>query len=127
MIGLLANLILIFTALFLVAYGIWQIFLTPRTPVKASLGKDGVQRVSLEVNNGYHPAVIEAQSDHPLNMRFYRIENSPCSEEIVLRDFGIWERLPAYTTTSVEILPFQPGEYTFGCGNNVLEGKLIIR
>lgn len=127
MIGLLANLILIFTALFLVAYGIWRIFLTPRNPVKASLGKDGIQRVNLEVKNGYHPAAIEAQSGYPLNMRFYRIENSPCSEEIVLEDFGIRERLPAYKTTSVEILPFQPREYYFGCGNHVFEGKLIIR
>ncbi len=127
MIGLLANLILIFTGLFLVAYGIWRIFLTERRPVVASLGKDGVQRVNLEVKKGYHPAVIEAESGRPLNMRFYRIEDSPCSEEIVLRDFGIRQRLPAFKTTSVEILPFQPGEYSFGCGNRVLEGKLIVR
>lgn len=119
--------VLTFVGLFLSAYLIWYCFLAPRKPVEAYQSKDGVQRVHIEVRNGYHPNVISAQSGKRLHLRFYRIENSPCSEEVILHDFGVRKHLPAYKTTSVDITPFQPGEYTFGCTNNVLRGRLIVR
>lgn len=96
-------------------------------PVKAYVSPDGAQRVHVEVRNGYHPHVIHARSGRPLNLYFYRIEDQPCSEEIVLEDFGVRQMLPPYKTTRVEIVPFQPGEYEFGCGHHVLQGKLIVQ
>jgi plastocyanin domain-containing protein len=119
--------ILTFLGLFLSAYLIWYYFLTPRKPVKAMVSKDGVQRVHVEVRNGYHPNIITAQAGRRLDMRFYRIEDAPCSEEIILKDFGVRKHLPAFRTTSVEITPFQPGEYTFSCGNRIQKGTLIVQ
>lgn len=119
--------VLTFIGLFIFAYIIWNYFLTYGKPVTASQSKDGIQRIHVEVRNGYHPNVIQVQSGRRLSLRFYRIENSPCSEEVVLEDFGVKKFLPAFQTTTVDITPFQPGEYSFGCGHQVLEGKLIVR
>jgi len=119
--------ILTFVGLFLSAYLIWYYFLTPRKPVQTTVSRDGIQRIHIEVHNGYHPSTIRAQAGRRLTLRFYRIENSPCSEEVVLPDFGIRQHLNAFETTAVDLVPFQPGEYSFTCGDHIQKGTLIVQ
>jgi Cu+-exporting ATPase len=62
----------------------------------------------------------------PLRLTFDRRESSPCSDEIVLPDFGIRRALPAHAKTTVAILPEREGEFPFSCGMNMLHGKIRV-
>ena len=62
----------------------------------------------------------------PVRLEFYRDESSGCSEELVMRDFGIARRLPAFQTTGVEFTPEEAGEYTFTCGMGMLRGRVVV-
>ena len=57
---------------------------------------------------------------------FDRREDSPCSDEIVLPDFGIRRALPAHAKTELTVKPERPGEFEFTCGMNMLHGKILV-
>ena len=78
------------------------------------------------VDGGYSPDLIVARRGLPLRLVFDRRESSPCSDEIVLSDFGIRRHLPAFAKTAVEILPDRTGEFPFSCGMSMLHGKIRV-
>lgn len=83
------------------------------------------QKVEIKVSGGYSPATIRVKAGEPVQLVFDRRETNPCSEEIVLADFGIRKYLPANQKTLVEVTPAEPGTYEFTCGMNMLRGRLI--
>ena len=82
--------------------------------------------VTIVVEGGYTPDLIVARRGVPLRLIFDRREASPCSDEIVLPDFGIRRALPAHAKTTVAILPERAGEFPFTCGMNMLHGKIRV-
>ena len=105
---------------------VWFFFLGERRQVQAETS-GAVQRARVVVKGGYDPDVIVAEMGRPLQIDFYRDENAGCSDTVVFGDFGISRPLAPFKTTSVEITPNRPGEFTFTCGMNMLRGKLIVR
>jgi len=71
-------------------------------------------------------SLLVARRGVPLTLIFDRREASPCSDEIVLPDFGIRRALPANARTAIEILPDRVGEFPFSCGMNMLHGKIRV-
>ena len=96
-----------------------------RAAVSAASGGAGPQRIRIEVKGGYSPAVVKVKAGRPVRLEFFRNETNPCTEEVVLPDFGIRTFLPAYKTTSVEFVPQRPGDYEFACGMGMVRGKVI--
>lgn len=82
--------------------------------------------ITVVVEGGYSPDLIVARRGVPLTLIFDRRETSPCSDEIVLPDFGIRRALPANAKTPIEILPEREGEFPFSCGMNMLHGKIRV-
>ncbi len=82
--------------------------------------------ITIVVDGGYSPDLIVARRGVPLRLVFDRRESSPCSDEIVLPDFGIRRALPAHAKTTIEILPEREGEFPFSCGMNMLHGKIRV-
>jgi Cu+-exporting ATPase len=82
--------------------------------------------ITIVVEGGYSPDRIVARRGVPLTLVFDRRETSPCSDEIVLPDFGIRRSLPANAKTSIEIRPERVGEFPFTCGMNMLHGKIQV-
>jgi Cu+-exporting ATPase len=82
--------------------------------------------ITIVVAGGYSPDRIVARRGVPLTLVFDRRETSPCSEEIVLPEFGIRRSLPANAKTAIEILPERAGEFPFSCGMNMLHGKIEV-
>ena len=101
-------------------------FFGPRRAATAAVATGGVQEVTVTVKGGYSPDRIVVKQGRPVRLNFYRDETGSCSEEVVLSDFGIARRLPAFKTTGVEFTPQKSGEFTFTCGMNMLRGKLIV-
>lgn len=108
-----------------IAFVLWYFF-GERKRVPATPSPAGVQEVNVTVKGGYSPDVIVVQAGKPVRINFYRDETAACSEQVVFRDFGIVQSLPAFQTTSVELTPNEPGEYTFTCGMNMIRGKLVV-
>ena len=119
-----AQLVVTLSGLAAIAWVNWYFFVAGRTPVVASVGQGGAQRVRVEVKGGYMPAVIRVRAGSPVHLEFHRDETNPCTEEVVLPDFGIRTFLPAHRTTSVSFTPGE-GTYEFACGMGMVRGTII--
>ena len=104
----------------------WYFFFAGRAAVAAGSTGSGRQEVTVVVQGGYEPAAIRVVAGRPVKLVFDRRENSSCSEEIVIPEFGVRRFLPAGEKTTVEITPDDPGTYEFTCGMGMLRGRLIV-
>ena len=81
-------------------------------------------RITIVVDGGYSPDLIVARRGVPLTLIFDRRDTGPCTDEIVLPDFGIRRSLPTGRRTAITIVPRSVGEYEFSCGMNMLHGRI---
>ena len=102
----------------------WYFFIAGKTAAVAVRADNGVQRIGIEVHSGYSPAVVRVRAGQPVRLDFHRTENSGCTEEVVIPDFGIRTFLPPFTTTPVEFTP-TPGSHEFTCGMGMVRGRII--
>jgi plastocyanin len=85
------------------------------------------QEVRITVRDGYDPAVIEVGVGRPVRLIFRREEVEGCSDTVLLPEWGIVQRLPAYQDSVVEFTPPEPGQFEFTCGMHMLRGKVVVR
>jgi plastocyanin domain-containing protein len=104
---------------------LWYFF-GAREGVAATVTEMGVQEVKVTVKGGYSPDVIVIKQGTPVRLDFFRDETASCSNQVVFGDFGISRDLPAFETTTIELVPERAGEFTFTCGMNMMRGKLIV-
>ena len=102
----------------------WYFFVGGRAAGAATTDGSGAQRIRIEVKGGYEPAVVRVRAGAPVRLDFHRDETNPCTEEVVLPDFGIRTFLPAHQTTSVSFTPAQ-GRYEFACGMGMVHGTIV--
>jgi plastocyanin domain-containing protein len=105
---------------------LWFFFFSERERVAAAVAASGAQEIRVVVKGGYSPDTIVVKRGIPVRLDFYRDETSPCTDTVILGDFGISRSLPPFQTTPVEFTPDKPGEFTFHCGMNMVHGKLIV-
>jgi plastocyanin domain-containing protein len=108
-----------------IGFVLWYFF-GEREATAATVTESGVQEVKITVKGGYSPDVVVVKQGAPVRLAFYRDETSSCSEQVVFGDFGIARDLPAFETTTIELVPEKAGEFTFTCGMNMLRGKLVV-
>ena len=113
-------------AIVAIAVVLWY-FLGPRRPARVAATANGVQQVTIRVEGGYDPSVVEVVAGRPVRLTFDRRENNPCSDELVIGAFGIRRELPAFQRTTIEVTPPAPGRYEFTCGMGMLHGALVAR
>jgi len=101
-------------------------FFAPRAGAAAATGGDGVQTVRIKVLGGYEPQTVRVKRGKPVRLVFDRQETTPCSEEIVLVDFGVRKFLEPFKDTPVEITPERSGTFDITCGMSMLHGKLVV-
>ena len=104
----------------------YYFFLARSTGASAALA-EGYQRVRVEVDGGYSPAVIRVRVGQPVRLEFDRRDSGSCTEEVVLGDFGLRVFLPPGKTTPVEFTPTHSGTYEFACGMGMVRGKVIAK
>ena len=83
--------------------------------------------VTIRVEGGYTPNTIEVPLGSRVRLTFDRQEDNPCSEEVVVPDFGIRRELPAFTKTVVEFTANSPGRHEFACGMGMLRGSILVK
>ena len=113
------------TAAIVIAVINWY-FLGPKPAAVAAATSDGIVALTVRVEGGYSPAEIEVPAGSRVRMTFDRREDNPCSDELVIPDFGIRRELPAFTKTVIE-LTATPGRHEFKCGMGMLHGAIIAK
>ena len=109
-----------------IAWVNWYFFVAGRVPAHAATASAGRQEVTVVVRGGYSPAHVRVSAGEPVRIVFDRQENSGCSEEVVIPDFGIRRFLPAHQKTPVEFTPERPGSFDFTCGMGMLRGRITV-
>jgi Cu+-exporting ATPase len=84
------------------------------------------QEATVVVSGGYDPEVVVAKKGVPLTLVFDRREASPCSDEVVIPEFGVRQALAPNAKTSIRVVPKRTGEFPFACGMNMLHGTLKV-
>lgn len=110
-------------AIALIAWFFWG----PRgAGTKAAVTSGGYQEAMILVKGGYTPDVVVVEHGRPVRLNFRREETNPCSEMVLLPDFGKSARLPEGEVVPVEFLPEEPGEHEFSCQMGMFRGKLVV-
>ena len=122
--GFTMNVVVVVIAGALTALLAWYFF-APRTAKRAAVDGD-VQVQTIKVSGGYSPSVVEVAQGVRTRLLFDRQETGDCSSRVVFPDFKVNQSLPAYTTTAVEFVPEQLGDFEFACGMNMLHGTVRV-
>jgi plastocyanin domain-containing protein len=121
------DVLVIVAALAAIAWVNWYFLFSTRTrPAATAEVVGGVQDVTIVVEGGYTPSHVTVRKGQQVRLQFDRRETSPCSEEIVIPDFGVRRFLPAHETTVVEFTPQKAGTFDFMCGMGMLHGRLTV-
>ena len=62
-----------------------------------------------------------------MRLTFVRRESTPCTEQVVLGDFGLSRALPEGERVPVEFTPSKAGEFVFHCGMNMVRGTVVVK
>ena len=109
----------------LVGLTLW-FFLGPR---RATAAREvaGLQEVEVVMRGGYTPDRIEVRQGHPVRLTFVRRESNPCTERVVIGDFGVSRALPEGERVAVEFTPQNSGEFVFHCAMNMVRGTIVVK
>jgi plastocyanin domain-containing protein len=118
-------------AIALIAWVNWYFFVAGRAPVLAvaavagRAGVSGLPEVVIEVDGGYAPNTVRVKAGRAVRLVFDRKDANPCSDELVIPEFGIRKFLPTGERTTIEVTPPRAGRYDFTCGMSMLRGTII--
>ena len=101
-------------------------FMFSKTKSQKARVERGIQEIDIMVDGGYTPDRIEVTAGEPVKLNFFRKDPSGCLEQVLLPDFNKALDLTLNQTTSVEVTPEKPGEYTFTCGMNMYRGLIKV-
>jgi P-type Cu+ transporter len=123
-----STLIILISATAAIVWVNWYFFMAPQKSVAAQPGTawGKGQEVTITVEGGYSPSVVRAKKGRPLRIIFDRKEKSPCSDEVVLSDFGVRRFLKPFEQTAIEVTPTAEGTYEFACGMSMLRGRIEV-
>ena len=91
-----------------------------------TLVENGVQKLRITAEKGYHPAHIELQKGVPAELTFHRINPSGCYKEILFEDQGILEPLEVGVDKVIRFTPQKTGEFEFSCGMKMQKGTYTV-
>ncbi|MGR5847437.1 heavy metal translocating P-type ATPase [Streptococcus pneumoniae] len=93
--------------------------------VKASL-ENGVQKIRITAEKGYHPAHIQLQKGIPAEITFHRVTPSNCYKEILFEEEGILEAIGVDEEKVIRFTPQELGQHEFSCGMKMQKGSYTV-
>ena len=93
--------------------------------VKASL-ENGVQKIRITADKGYHPAHIQLQKGIPAEITFHRVTPSNCYKEVLFEEEGILEPIAQDEEKVIRFTPQELGEHEFSCGMKMQKGIYTV-
>lgn len=93
--------------------------------VKASL-ENGIQKIRITAEKGYHPAHIQLQKGIPAEITFHRATPSNCYKEILFEEEGILEPIGVDEEKTIRFTPQELGQHEFSCGMKMQKGSYTV-
>ena len=93
--------------------------------VKASI-ENGIQKIRIRAEKGYHPAHIQLQKGIPAEITFHRATPSNCYKEILFEEEGILEPIGVDEEKTIRFTPQELGEHEFSCGMKMQKGSYTV-
>lgn len=93
--------------------------------VKVSL-ENGIQKIRIRAEKGYHPAHIQLQKGIPAEITFYRATPSNCYKEILFEEEGILEPIGVDEEKTIRFTPQELGQHEFSCGMKMQKGSYTV-
>lgn len=93
--------------------------------VKASL-ENGIQKIRIRAEKGYHPAHIQLQKGIPAEITFHRATPSNCYKEVLFEEEGILEPIAQDEEKIIRFTPQDLGEHEFSCGMKMQKGSYTV-
>ena len=93
--------------------------------VKASI-ENGVQKIRITAEKGYHPAHIQLQKGIPAEITFHRVTPSNCYKEILFEEEGILEPIGVDEEKTIRFTPQELGQHEFSCGMKMQKGSYTV-
>ncbi|MBX5324917.1 heavy metal translocating P-type ATPase [Streptococcus cristatus] len=93
--------------------------------VKASL-ENGIQKIHITAEKGYHPAHIQLQKGIPAEIIFHRVTPSNCYKEILFEEEGILEPIGVDEEKVIRFTPQELGKHEFSCGMKMQKGSYTV-
>jgi plastocyanin domain-containing protein len=90
-------------------------------------GKAGKTVQMTVTEDGYVPDKIEARKGEPLTLVITRKTERTCATEIVIKDYGINQKLPLGKPVTVTFTPSKSGQVKYACGMDMISGTLVIQ
>ena len=93
--------------------------------VKANL-ENGIQKIRITAEKGYHPAHIQLQKGIPAEITFHRTTPSNCYKEILFEEEGILEPIGVDEEKVIRFTPQELGQHEFSCGMKMQKGSYTV-
>ena len=93
--------------------------------IKANL-ENGVQKIRITADKGYHPAHIQLQKGVPAEITFHRVTPSNCYKEILFEEEGILEPIGVDEEKVIRFTPQELGQHEFSCGMKMQKGSYTV-
>ena len=93
--------------------------------IKASL-ENGVQKIRITADKGYHPAHIQLQKGVPAEITFHRVTPSNCYKEILFEEEDILEPIGVDEEKVIRFTPQELGQHEFSCGMKMQKGRYTV-
>ncbi len=93
--------------------------------VKVSL-ENGIQKIRITADKGYHPAHIQLQKGIPAEITFHRVTPSNCYKEVLFEEEGILEPIAQDEEKIIRFTPQDLGEHEFSCGMKMQKGTYTV-
>lgn len=110
------------SGLLLIALIVWWFWLY--TPKETELGEDDL--VIVVENGTYSPSRIKLPSGKPVEIKFLRKDESPCSESLLIPDLQISDTLPLNKLKTIKFPALSAGEYIFHCQMQMYRGQITV-
>ena len=110
----------------LVVFIVWFFWFKRSKGTRAAETSGGYQEAMILVKGGYMPDTIIVHAGRPVRLNFSREETASCSDKVIFADFQKTADLPTGQTVPVELMPKEPGEFSFACPMGMFRGRLIV-
>ncbi len=108
--------------LLLIALIVWWFWLYK--PKEIQLGEG--ELVIVVENGTYTPSRITLPSGKPVDIKFMRKDQSPCSEVLLIPDLQISDTLPLNKLKTIQLPALSAGEYAFHCQMQMYRGQITV-
>jgi plastocyanin domain-containing protein len=98
-----------------------------RKSTETAQGPGRSEPIALSVTkDGFEPNQVRVKAGQPVTLAVTRRTDQTCATELVLKEYGIDQKLPLNETVTIRFTPTQAGELTYACGMNMYKGTIVV-